>query len=79
MVLHHAVIVAGHGPCADVGELTHMGIANIGQMANLDAFIQHGIFDFDKVANVDIFGQLRPRPQAGKGANSCAARDVAAF
>ena len=35
--------------------------------------------DFDKVANVDIFGQLRPRPQAGKGANSCAARDVAAF
>jgi hypothetical protein len=50
-----------------------MGIANIGQMANLYAFIQHGVLDFDKVANVHIFGQLRPRPQAGEGANGCAA------
>ncbi len=78
-VLHHAVVVAGHGARADVGVLADMGVAEIGQVADLDAFVQDGVLDLDEVADMHILGQFRAGAQAGEGADGGPAADVAAF
>ena len=78
-VLHHAVIVAGDGARADIGELAHIGIAQIGQVADLDAFVEDGILDLDKVADMHVLGQFGAGAQAGKGADLRATADVAAL
>ena len=56
-----------------------MGIAQIGQVADLHAFVQHRILDLDKVADMHIFGQFRAGAQAGERANAGPARDMTAF
>ena len=64
-----AVIVAGHCARADIGELAHIGIADIAEVTDLHAFVQNGVLDFDEVADMHIFGQFRAGSQSGKGAD----------
>ena len=48
-VFHHPVVIAGDSPRADVGAFAHIGIAQIGQMADLDAFAKDGVLDLNKI------------------------------
>jgi len=50
-VLHHAVVVAGHGARADVRMFADMRVAKIGQVADLHAFVEDGVLDFHEIAD----------------------------
>ena len=55
------------------------GVADVGEVADLHAFVEDGVLDFDEVADMDILGQFRAGTEAGEGADGGAAADVAAF
>ena len=78
-MLEHTVIIAGHGPSAEIGACAHFGVTHIGQVVDLRALIQTGILDFHEIAHADIFGQFRTGAQAGIGADDGTCADMAAF
>jgi hypothetical protein len=68
-VLVRTVVVGRDAARAVIHALAHRGIAQIGQMVGLGPSREGGVFHLDKIANMHLGPQLRPRPQTGKGAN----------
>ena len=74
-----AVVVAGDGAAADVDVGTNLGVAKVGEVVGLAALAEVGLFEFDEVADVGVFGQNTAGAQMGKGAQVAARPDVAVF
>ncbi len=62
-MLGESVVIAGDGSGTDVGLATEIGVAEVRQMIRLGAGGERCILGLDEVADGDIVGQLRPRPQ----------------
>ena len=77
--LGEAVIIAGDGARADIGALSHPGVAQIGEMIGLGAFFNHRILHFHEVADMRARADLGARPQTGKRTDDRAAGNRGAF
>src|SRR5580700_401203 len=69
LVLCEAVIVAGDGAGADVGTGADMGVADVGEMVDLDAGLQNRGLGLDEVADFRSVAERGPRSQPRKGAD----------
>src|SRR5262249_41621267 len=63
-VLVRAVIVRGDGPCAEVDARSHRGVTDVREVIRLRAAADRARFHFDEIADVDIGGERRARPQS---------------
>src|SRR5690554_8116773 len=52
--LVHPVVVAGNGAGTDIGALTDLGIADIGQVMDLGAGTDHRLLGLDEVADLGL-------------------------
>ena len=68
-----AVVVDRHHAAAYVDIFPKVGVADVGQVRHAGLFTQGGIFDFDKVADLDPVGQHAVRAQVAVGADAHAA------
>ena len=78
-VLGVSIVITGDGARADIGSGPDRGIAQVGEVAGLDADAEGGGLDLDEVADMDIAFQHRARPQAGEGADDAVRPDHAAL
>src|SRR5680860_601780 len=75
-MLGEAIVIAGDGAGADVSLRAHAGIANIGEVVNLGAFVNLRILDLDEIADMRVLGKRGTgpepgeRPNAGAGSNA---------
>ena len=54
-----AIIIHCDGSCTKVDVATNLAVANVSQMTSFGIFANRRTFDFDKVSNMDIFGEAR--------------------
>ena len=66
-MLTEAVVVAGDGAGADVGIGADMGVADVGEMVDLDAGLQRRGLGLDEVADLAAVAERGARPQARIG------------
>ena len=74
-----AVVVHGDGAGADVAGRADVGIAEIGQVVGLGAAAHAGGLELDEVADMDLVGDVRARPDAGERADDDVAADAGAL
>ena len=67
LVLVEAVVVAGDGAGADVGTGADMGVADVGEMIDLDAGFENRGLGLDEIADPRALAQRRSRPQPRVG------------
>ena len=60
-----AVIIAGDRACAEVRVGTHGDVAEIGQVADLHAGVEHAVLDLDEVADMGAGTDVGAGPQPG--------------
>ena len=67
LVLGEAVVVAGDGAGAEIGVGADMGVADIGEMVDLDAGLQRRGLGLDEIADPGAFAERGAGPQARVG------------
>ena len=73
------VVVGDDGAGTEIGFAADAGIADVGQVVGFGAFADGGIFHFDEVADVHIFGQFGLRTQTRVRADDVVFADFAIF
>ena len=61
LALHIAIIVDNHRTAAKVYTLSHLGVADVGQMADLGSVADDRLFQFDKITNARVIADLTAR------------------
>lgn len=59
--LRLAIIIDGNRTTAHIDARAHIAVPDIGQMRQLRAFTDIGVFDLDEIADLDLMCQLRIR------------------
>ena len=54
-----AIIIHSDSSCPKVDVAADLAVADVGQMTRFGIFADRRTFDFDKVSNMDIFGEAR--------------------
>src|SRR5690606_2420419 len=75
LFLVHPVIVAGDGPCPDIGARADLGVAEIAQMARLGALTDPRLLHFNEVPEMHVGPEFRATTNAGEGTNAAALAD----
>src|SRR5262249_43320932 len=78
-ILIDAIVVAADCAGAAIGSRPDAGIADIGQMVDLGARLDHGLLDLDEIADMDIARQGCAGAKPGKRADDRSLADAGAL